>query len=115
MTDRDRLIEAGAHIDRTLCGGGPVCESCLEYVSAVLDALTATPELAGVLARYAAEKAGRRITHGRHCICSACAAEDWTNPAFAPCGMHGSSCPREYWPMGAAGDPEPPGEGRVSE
>jgi len=33
------------------------------------------------------------ITHGRHCACSACVAEDWSNPALAPCGMHGPSCP----------------------
>lgn len=46
----------------------------------------------------------QRITHGRHCVCSACAQEDWTNPQLAPCGMHGSSCPREYAPLGAAGD-----------
>ena len=44
-----------------------------------------------------------RITHGRHCTCSACADEDWTNPQLAPCGMHGSSCPREYQPWGPAG------------
>lgn len=45
-----------------------------------------------------------RITHGRHCTCSACAREDWTNPELAPCGMHGSSCPRSYRPLGAAGE-----------
>ena len=44
-----------------------------------------------------------KITHGRHCTCSACAAEDWTDPRLAPCGMHGSSCPREYQPWGLAG------------
>jgi hypothetical protein len=40
-----------------------------------------------------------RITHGRHCVCSACAAEDWTNPNLAPCGMHGPSCPPVYAPI----------------
>lgn len=40
-----------------------------------------------------------KLTHGRHCPCSVCAAEDWTNPALAPCGMHGPSCPREYRPI----------------
>lgn len=45
----------------------------------------------------------KRITHGRHCVCSACAREDWTNPGLAPCGMHGSSCPRAYDPWGAPG------------
>lgn len=44
-----------------------------------------------------------KITHGRHCTCSACAREDWTQRWIAPCGMHGSSCPREYQPLGLAG------------
>lgn len=44
-----------------------------------------------------------RVTHGRHCICSACGAEDWTNPNLAPCGMHGVGCPPVYAPLGAAG------------
>jgi hypothetical protein len=39
------------------------------------------------------------VTHGRHCPCSACAAEDWADPELAPCGMHGSSCPRVYAPV----------------
>lgn len=45
-----------------------------------------------------------RITHGRHCLCSACAAQDWAEPGLAPCGMHGPSCPPVYAPLGAAGD-----------
>lgn len=44
-----------------------------------------------------------RITHGRHCICSACAREDWTRPELAACGMHGPSCPPVYAPLGAPG------------
>ena len=44
-----------------------------------------------------------RITHGRHCICSACAAEDWSNPELAPCGMHGRACAPAYQPWGLAG------------
>lgn len=44
------------------------------------------------------------VTHGRHCRCSACAREDWTNPALAPCGMHGSSCPAVYAPIPPATD-----------
>lgn len=43
-----------------------------------------------------------RITHGRHCTCSACAREDWT-PVNLPCGMHGSECPNRYQPWGPAG------------
>jgi hypothetical protein len=38
----------------------------------------------------------KRVTHGRHCPCSACAQEDWTNPRLAPCGMHGPECPAVY-------------------
>lgn len=26
-----------------------------------------------------------KLTHGRHCSCSACAAEDWTRPELACC------------------------------
>jgi hypothetical protein len=40
-----------------------------------------------------------RVTHGRHCPCSACAQEDWTNPKLAHCGMHGPSCPPVYAPI----------------
>jgi protein gp37 len=39
-----------------------------------------------------------RITHGRHCGCSACARQDWSEPQLAPCGMHGPSCPPVYSP-----------------
>ena len=46
-----------------------------------------------------------RITHGRHCTCSACKQEDWARPELAPCGMHGPTCPPEYAPLGGAGDP----------
>lgn len=49
------------------------------------------------------EDGGERITHGRHCTCSACAREDWTQTHLAPCGMHGPSCPRVYAPLGGAG------------
>ena len=39
-----------------------------------------------------------RLTHGRHCRCTPCANEDWTNPRLAHCGMHGPSCPALYDP-----------------
>lgn len=42
-----------------------------------------------------------RLTHGRHCRCSSCAREDWTNPQLAPCGMHGEACPAVYAPIDA--------------
>jgi hypothetical protein len=54
---------------------------------------------------YAAIRRKARITHGRHCICGACAREDWTDPRLACCGMHGPSCPAAYHPLGRAGDP----------
>jgi hypothetical protein len=40
-----------------------------------------------------------RVTHGRHCPCSACCAQDWSEPQLAPCGMHGVSCAPVYDPM----------------
>jgi hypothetical protein len=39
------------------------------------------------------------VTHGRHCPCTACKQEDWTNPRLAPCGMHGPGCPAAYAPI----------------
>lgn len=45
-----------------------------------------------------------RVTHGRHCPCSACARQDWTDPRLAACGMHGPSCPNEYAPIVVAGE-----------
>ena len=47
------------------------------------------------------------ITHGRHCACTPCSKQDWSEPELAPCGMHGSSCPPVYAPLGGAGDPVP--------
>jgi hypothetical protein len=44
-----------------------------------------------------------KISHGRHCTCSACAREDWTKPDLACCGMHGEDCPALYQPIGPAG------------
>lgn len=43
------------------------------------------------------------VTHGRHCLCASCAAEDWTR-ITGPCGMHGKDCPAVYVPIGAPGD-----------
>jgi hypothetical protein len=47
----------------------------------------------------------QRVTHGRHCPCSACAREDWTR-ITGPCGMHGAECPAVYAPLGVEGEPE---------
>lgn len=44
-----------------------------------------------------------RVTHGRHCTCSACARENWANAELSCCGMHGPSCPQVYAPLGPAG------------
>jgi hypothetical protein len=57
------------------------------------------PKVAAEYARLTA--AGRTVTHGRHCPCSACAREDWANPGLAHCGMHGPSCPPVYAPVAA--------------
>src|SRR4051794_31248362 len=34
----------------------------------------------------------QRPTHGRHCDCTPCKAQDWSDPTLAPCGMHGTDC-----------------------
>jgi hypothetical protein len=39
------------------------------------------------------------LTHGRHCPCSSCRREDWTQPHLGPCGMHGTGCPPIYAPI----------------
>lgn len=75
--------------------------------SVPLDAAVAAVREASAPSLPDTDERARKITHGRHCICSACGAEDWTNPQLAPCGMHGSSCPRVYDPWGGAGDPAP--------
>lgn len=36
---------------------------------------------------------GSRVTHGRHCSCTPCRAQDWSEPGLAPCGMHPDGCP----------------------
>jgi hypothetical protein len=54
-----------------------------------------------------------RVTHGRHCPCSACAREDWSR-ITAPCGMHGADCPREYAPTAAEGRSPNPVESSVA-
>ena len=60
-------------------------------------------KLGPALAALSDTQAGERITHGRHCTCTPCAAQDWTEPQLAPCGMHGPDCPAEYQPLGGAG------------
>jgi hypothetical protein len=60
-------------------------------------------KLVEIMQRALRAGSGERITHGRHCVCSACKQEDWTR-IKAPCGMHGSDCPAVYAPLGAAGD-----------
>ena len=81
-----------------------------ELVTAVLDGALETSNgkvevseesLAAI--EFSVAYGGVAITHGRHCTCSACAREDWTNADLAPCGMHGSDCPALYDPWGPAG------------
>jgi hypothetical protein len=47
----------------------------------------------------------QKVTHGRHCPCSACAREDWTR-ITGPCGMHGKDCPAVYAPSGGRSESE---------
>lgn len=68
-------------------------------------AKTGTPPSGQVAEHQAARlrAAGvQRVTHGRHCLCSSCAREDWTNPVFT-CGMHGADCPSKYQPWARPG------------
>src|SRR5215469_13632464 len=58
--------------------------------------------LDGEYARRAKARGYERVTHGRHCLCSSCAREDWTRE-LGPCGMHGPDCPGVYAPLGAVG------------
>lgn len=90
----DPRVEAAARVIRRLFDGDP--DEILEgwerewatQIVAAVDEAVATHQ---------------RVTHGRHCTCSACAREDWTRAGFAPCGMHGLRCPNEYAPLGPAG------------
>ena len=86
-------------------GGSPSCGGALVVLAEDAERWVACG-VAAERARWEA-KQRPRITHGRHCTCTPCAREDWTNPALAPCGMHGKDCPQEYAPLGAAGDPVP--------
>ncbi len=54
------------------------------------------------LALLAGKGQTERVTHGRHCTCSACAREDWAR-ITGPCGMHGKDCPNVYAPLGLTG------------
>lgn len=62
----------------------------------------ATPSCTEPSSAAAGAAPNERVTHGRHCTCSACAREDWTR-ITGPCGMHGADCPAEYAPIAAAG------------
>ena len=112
MTDPfpNELVEAAA---KALLGSGPLpttwdesWEELPKHQRKELRSAGAAV-LAAVLPLIPAADKRPRITHGRHCTCTPCRVEDWTNPALAPCGMHGKDCPREYQPWGAAGDPVP--------
>jgi len=58
-------------------------------------------QLAAMAVRYVVDLCQPRVTHGRHCPCTACKQEDWTK-ITAPCGMHGPECPAVYAPVEAA-------------
>jgi len=42
---------------------------------------------------YEPDASSNRVTHGRHCSCTPCRAQDWNDPGLAPCGMHPKGCP----------------------
>ena len=58
----------------------------------------------GALSQATKREGTEKVTHGRHCSCRACGAQDWSEPQLAPCGMHGSKCPPVYDPRGHAGE-----------
>jgi len=65
------------------------------------DARKEAIQIAAMGLRYALDLCGPKLTHGRHCPCTACRQEDWTR-ITAPCGMHGPACPAVYDLMVAA-------------
>lgn len=75
----------------------------LELYEATIADLTERVDAYARLIDTLVPSAEQRVTHGRHCICSACKQEDWTRIS-GPCGMHGKDCPAVYAPLGAAGD-----------
>ena len=88
LREARRLIDQGREIEQLL-----IDKEFLHGAPGVVRALTDEVER---LTRFP------RVTHGRHCTCSACAREDWAL-IKAPCGMHGSDCPGVYAPIGAPG------------
>lgn len=67
---------------RMVLEGNPGCAERGDYTDAQWEVLMAA-------------QGKHRVTHGRHCLCSACAREDWTK-ITSPCGMHGPDCPAVY-------------------
>ena len=62
VSDRDRLTEVAARaLAIKINDGVDEWEDWVPEVTAIFGALTATPELAGVLARWAAEQAGMKL------------------------------------------------------
>lgn len=80
-----------------------LCPHCGDAIGDFPGAASRVPSAPGDIPAIGGARA-ERISHGRHCICSACAAQDWAEPGLAHCGMHGESCPPVYAPLGAAGD-----------
>ena len=104
----DETVEAVAQTE-SFRGGPCLCSRCNDERADVRHLLERA--LASLLPVNEPEPVPtQRITHGRHCTCTPCRVEDWTNPALAPCGMHGRDCPREYAPLGGAGQVVPVNE-----
>lgn len=70
----------------------------MENTACGQDARNEAIQIAAMGLRYALDLCGPKHTHGRHCSCRACAAEDWPR-VTSPCGMHGPDCPAVYDPI----------------
>ena len=90
-----RLWEA---LQRYLEGGPEVRDA------AYVEFLRLWNENRAALSQATKREETEKVTHGRHCSCRACGAQDWSEPQLAPCGMHGSKCPPVYDPRGYAGE-----------
>lgn len=93
----DRLRAAAARVVAADNAGAGTWAS--EGEERMREMVAALDDLAAALADSASQPEGERITHGRHCVCSACAREDWASGQFI-CGMHGRDCPHVYAPLG---------------
>lgn len=79
-------------------GWDPDCADDRECPSATVSYAAQLAGVRGSLGWVLNDARKQRVTHGRHCPCSACRREDWSR-ITAPCGMHGEDCPAVYAPI----------------